>query len=110
MATTYVGRNAPIRGPYLKHAFAKYVLKGEDAWLQQRDVDNTMSSGKGVPHAAARPSFIQAAAAALSSIHLPALAHLQVQRQCICTPGILPSEPMHERMPAHTAEGWHIVS
>ena len=94
MATTYVGKNAPIRGPYLKHAFAKYVLKGEDAWLQQRDVDNTLSSGKGVPHAAARPSSIQAAA--LSSIYIPALARLKFQRQCICTPGILPSEPMHE--------------
>ncbi len=49
MATTYVGKSAPIRGPYLKHAFAKYVLKGEDAWLQQRDVDTSISSSKGVP-------------------------------------------------------------
>ena len=96
MATTYVGKNAPIRGPYLKHAFAKYVLKGEDSWLQQRDVDNTISSGKGVPHAASRPNSIQAAA--LSSNHIPALAHLQVQRQCICTPAILPLEHMHECM------------
>jgi hypothetical protein len=77
MATTYVGKNAPRRGPYLKHAFAKYVLKGEDSWLQQRDVDNTISSGKGVPHAASRPNSIQAAA--LSSIYIPALAHLQVK-------------------------------
>ena len=49
MATTYVGKSAPIRGPYLKHAFAKYVLKGEDAWLQQRDVDNTVSASRGMP-------------------------------------------------------------
>ena len=28
----------PIRGPFLKHAFAKSVDKGEDAWLQQRDL------------------------------------------------------------------------
>ena len=48
MATTYVGKSAPIRGPYLKHAFAKYVLKGEDAWLQQRDVDTSISASKGV--------------------------------------------------------------
>ena len=103
-----MGRNAPIRGPYLKHAFAKYVLKGEDSWLQQRDVDNTISSGKGVPHAALRPYSIQAAA--LSNIYIPALAHLQVQRQCICTPGILPSERVHECVSAHTTEGWQIVS
>jgi len=47
MATTYVGKSAPIRGPYLKHAFAKYVLKGEDAWLQQRDVETKISASKG---------------------------------------------------------------
>ena len=47
MATTYVGKSAPIRGPYLKHAFAKYVLKGEDAWLQQRDVETEVSASKG---------------------------------------------------------------
>ena len=51
MATTYVGKSAPIRGPYLKHAFAKYVLKGEDAWLQQRDVDTSISASKGIPWA-----------------------------------------------------------
>ena len=28
----------PIRGPFLKHAFAKSVDKGEDAWLQQRNL------------------------------------------------------------------------
>ncbi|KAK9830885.1 hypothetical protein WJX81_001707 [Elliptochloris bilobata] len=28
----------PIRGPFLKHAFAKSVDKGEDAWVQQRDL------------------------------------------------------------------------
>ena len=36
----------PIRGPFLKHAFAKSVDKGEDAWLQQRDLpcaDGTLS-------------------------------------------------------------------
>ncbi len=51
MATTYVGKNAPIRGPYLKHAFAKYVLKGEDAWLQQRDVTTASPLGKGMHRA-----------------------------------------------------------
>ena len=28
----------PTHGPFLKHAFAKSVDKGEDAWLQQRDL------------------------------------------------------------------------
>lgn len=28
----------PILGPYYKHAFAKSVVKGEDTWLQQKDV------------------------------------------------------------------------
>ena len=51
MATTYVGKNAPIRGPHLKHAFAKYVLKGEDAWLQQRDVTTALPFSKGMHRA-----------------------------------------------------------
>ncbi|KAK9844809.1 hypothetical protein WJX74_007066 [Apatococcus lobatus] len=37
MASAYV----PIQGPYIKHAFAKSVYKGEDFWLQQRDLQWT---------------------------------------------------------------------
>ena len=47
MASIYSGACAPIRGPYLKHAFAKLVHKGEDAWLQQRDAEVPLSPGKG---------------------------------------------------------------
>ena len=32
------GAHEPIRGPFIKHAFAKSVTKGEDFWLQQRRV------------------------------------------------------------------------
>ena len=35
MSTAHV----PIRGPYVRHAFAKSVTKGEDYWLQQRSVE-----------------------------------------------------------------------
>lgn len=35
----------PIRGPFVKHAFAKSVDKGEDAWVQQRD----LPCGAGAP-------------------------------------------------------------
>jgi hypothetical protein len=47
MATIYTSKIAPIRGPYLKHAFAKSVLKGEDAWLQQRDIQLAVPSSGG---------------------------------------------------------------
>lgn len=41
MAAAYT----PIRGPFLKHAFAKSVDKGEDAWLQQREVPSGAGTG-----------------------------------------------------------------
>ena len=37
----------PIRGPCLKHAFAKSVHKGEDTWVQQRDMAVPLPGGKG---------------------------------------------------------------
>lgn len=45
MASIYTGKQAPIRGPYVKQAFAKSIYKGEDAWLQQRDVQVPASGG-----------------------------------------------------------------
>ncbi len=48
MAAAYT----PVRGPFLKHAFAKSVDKGEDAWLQQREVP----SGAGMALAGPRRS------------------------------------------------------
>ena len=63
----------PIRGPYLKHAFAKSVHKGEDAWLQQRDLAVPLPHGKGartepsdykcMPGARCTLSFTQSACA-----------------------------------------------
>lgn len=47
MASIYTSKAAPIRGPYLKHAFAKSVLKGEDAWLQQRDLQVSVPATAG---------------------------------------------------------------
>lgn len=47
MASIYTSKAAPIRGPYLKHAFAKSVLKGEDAWLQQRDLQVSVPANAG---------------------------------------------------------------
>ncbi|KAK9918098.1 hypothetical protein WJX75_001295 [Coccomyxa subellipsoidea] len=45
MASIYTAKQAPIRGPYVKQAFAKSLYKGEDAWLQQRDVSVPASGG-----------------------------------------------------------------
>lgn len=45
MASIYTAKQAPIRGPYVKQAFAKSLYKGEDTWLQQRDVSVPASGG-----------------------------------------------------------------
>jgi len=66
MAAAYT----PVRGPFLKHAFAKSVDKGEDAWLQQREVP----SGAGrAPAGPRRPC-------ASRSLSRPALC----RRACLC--------------------------
>ena len=49
MASIYTGKQAPIRGPYIKQAFAKSLYKGEDAWLQQRDAEVIVPAIGGVP-------------------------------------------------------------
>lgn len=49
MASIYTGKQAPIHGPYVKQAFAKSIYKGEDAWLQQRDIEVSVPAIGGVP-------------------------------------------------------------
>lgn len=67
MTSIYTGKQAPIRGPFVKHAFAKSVHKGEDAWLQQRDVVVSVPTSGGLSpfllgkaqRACPRPSVLQ---------------------------------------------------
>ena len=45
MASSY----DPIRGPFVKNAFGKAVVKGEDTWLQQRGLAIPLSGDRPAP-------------------------------------------------------------
>ena len=54
-----------IRGPFVKHAFAKSVTKGEDFWLQQRGVE---AGPTGKAKAPSQPSVDQSSPRLLPAV------------------------------------------